>query len=130
MSEKEDKTLRFSLKLEDIPVILTGKDGVEEHYTIEEMDGGRRDAYLNRQREKAEFDDAGKVTEVHTFEGSQSTLLSLCMRDDKGKLVPEDVIQSFPSHVLEALHEAAQKLNETETPDAENDSKKELSASD
>jgi hypothetical protein len=101
-------TPSFSLELREQAVILNGKEGPVE-YKLREMDGDSRDKYLNSQNAKVKIQD-GKAVGLRTFEGCQSSLLSRCLfRDDI--LVPEKVIQSFPSSVLQKLFDLAQEIN-------------------
>lgn len=105
------KVMKFSVVLKEIPVVLTGEDGVEKKYTLREMVGRTRDEFMNRFRDKAKFDEDGKIIGLTTFDGSQSSLLASCLYDEDDKPVAENVIQELPTTILEKLFGAAQKLS-------------------
>jgi hypothetical protein len=104
----------FSLEVKQVEVELVSKERGTEKYSIREMTGLQRDQYLTSQNTKVKFNEAGKPVGLRTFDGCQSSLLSRCMYKDD-VLVPEKVIQTFPSTVLQSLYEMCQKLNGLDT---------------
>jgi hypothetical protein len=114
---KNNDILEFSLVLEEKPVKLTGKDGVTKNYVLRELDGQKRDSYMNKMKEVT-IVEKGEVVGFKTFEGLQSSLLAECLFDEDNKLVDQNTIQSFPSKVLGKLFEAAQKISGLETKES------------
>jgi len=109
MKDKKDTSnkLSFSLKLKMLPAFL---DDVE--YTLKELTGAARDEHLDTMRERMKFnEETGKAVGINTLKGIQTGLLSLCLYDDKDKLVEKDVIAGWPSTTVTGLYEAAQKLS-------------------
>jgi hypothetical protein len=83
--------------------------GVTAEYSLREMDGTQRDTYLNGQRQRTTIRD-GHV-EIKDFKGHYSALLALCLYDPEGKLVPEKIIQTYPTSAQAALFDAGQQIN-------------------
>ena len=55
------KELRFSTVLKQVPVFLTGKDGVEKKFTLKELTGSQRAAYNESFDVKIEMDEEGEI---------------------------------------------------------------------
>jgi len=108
------KELKFSIVLKELPVLLTGKDGVEKKYTLKELTGTQRAVYNESFDVKIEMDESGKAKAVagESFKSfSAKQFLALCLYDEKGNLVEEEVIGGYPSTMLAKLHEAALELS-------------------
>jgi len=117
----QSKTLRFKAVRQEIPVEIEDSSGNVKKYTLREFDGASRDAYMNQIREKANIDAEGNIVGWKTFEGIQSGLLALCLYDEKNKVVPEEVIQAFPTSVVDGLFREAQALNKLIVSEAARD---------
>ena len=108
------KELRFSTVLKELPVFLTGEDGVEEKHTLKELTGVQRAVYNESFDVKIEMDEDGKAKAV-AGEGFKSfsakQFLALCLYDEEGKLVGEKTLGGYPSTMLAELHEAALELS-------------------
>ncbi len=105
------ETLKFSVKLKSVPVIIEDNADVEHKFTMKELTGKERAVYLGEMGSKMTFDDAGKPTGLSSFEGLQSGLLALCLFDENEKPVEKDVLESYPAGVLSSLFAAAQELS-------------------
>jgi len=105
--------LEFTLKLDQIPIVLDGKK-----YSLQELTGQQRDAYMDDMNKRMRYVD-GKAEGFTKFEGLQAGLLSKCLVDPEGKNVSESEIQAFPSHVVQALFEKAQELSALDATNAE-----------
>lgn len=84
---------------------------VVKQYSIKELTGADRDAWLSEQSTKYDKGKDGKPSEIVNYEGMYSTLLKYCFYNDKNALVPEKEIQDLPSATQEALHGIATELN-------------------
>lgn len=109
--EKSAEVVEFSIVLNQIPIILVGEDGKKNSYTLRELTGGSRDQFMNKFRDKVEIGTDGKMVALKDFEGSQSALLAVCLYDANDDLVPEDVIQKFPTTPLGKLFALAQEIS-------------------
>ena len=89
---------------------MTSDLGEEKIYSLIEMNGQQRDEYLNCVKDNVSIGTDGSAT-IIKFDGLQSSLVSKCLHDENGVIIPSDVIQAYPSSVVDALFEAAQKLN-------------------
>lgn len=107
MSEAQE----FSLELEEIPIKIKDKNGTTLEYSLRELDGFERDKYLNSLSDRIRIDVNGKPSGVKNFDGLQASLLSKCLWDAEGKLVPISVVQKWPARVQSSLFEQAQKLS-------------------
>jgi len=106
--------LRFSTVLKEIPVFLTGKDGIEKKFSLRELTGAQRAIYNESFDIKIEMDANGKAKAV-AGEGFKSfsakQFLAMCLYDENGKPVPEEIIDNYPATMLGQLHTAALKLS-------------------
>jgi len=92
-------------------------------YTMTELNGTEREAYLNSIVGKFEVTSSGK-SRVKNFTGLQSNFLAKCVRDDAGVLVPTKVIDKWPSGLQSELYKRGQRMSgmdETAEEDAKND---------
>ena len=106
-----NKELKFSLVLKEVSVCVSDAEGVEQTYTLRELTGKQRDTYLNKMGDRMKFNEAGKTEGLSNYEGLQSGLLSLSLRDGNGELVKEVVLQGWPASVLSDLFDVAQELS-------------------
>jgi hypothetical protein len=102
--------LRFSIDFEEIPVNITGKDGVEKKYVLRELTGKQRGLYLNNMSNRMIVSD-GKIVGIKDFEGLEASLICKSLFDEENKPVPIGEIQEFPGRVIKQLFAAAQKLS-------------------
>ena len=103
--------LRLNLVLDATPVTLVNSDGAEETYEIREMMAAVRDKYMDQLGDRMKVGPDGKVIGVKKFDGLQASLLSVCLYDKDGKLVPQTVIQAWPGGVVSSLFDEAQRIN-------------------
>ena len=89
------------------PVYIENAEGKEEEYTLRKLTGDGLSDYLNRQRVKVD----AKHGNLKEFSGLFSDLLSRCLFDPKGDLVPAKVINSWPSDMGMDIYKRALKLN-------------------
>lgn len=106
------EVLELSLALREQPVVLIDKDGKKKKYVLRELNGERRDKFLNESSKKITFDENGKMSGVADFQGLQSALVAMCLFGENGDNVPEQEIQeSFPCTTIAALFNRAQELS-------------------
>lgn len=105
------KELKFSLVLKEVPVSVTDAEGVEQTYILRELMGSQRDTYLNEMGGRMKFNAEGKTEGLSNYEGLQSGLLSLSLRDENDELVKKSVLQEWPASVLSSLFDVAQELS-------------------
>ncbi len=111
--KKMAKELKFSVVLKELPVSLTGSDGVEKSYVLKELTATQRASYNENFDFKIEMvDGKAKASAGDGFKmPSAKAFIALCLYDDKDKLVSEEVIGDFPSTVVQELHTAALELS-------------------
>lgn len=101
---------RFKKALREEQVELENPDGTLEVYSIKEMPGTQRDAYLNASKHRVTVKDGRPI--ITEFKGIHSHLLSRCMYDANGKLVEQSVIDNtFGGSLQFELFQIAQKVN-------------------
>ncbi len=107
------KELVFSVVLKEIPVKLTGADGVKKNYKLKELTSTQRAAYNDNFDFNIEMvDGKAKATAGADFKlPSAKAFISMCLYDENSTLVPEKEIGNFPSTVVQSLHMAALKLS-------------------
>lgn len=104
--------MKFSLKLTEVPVKITGVDGIEKSYVLRELDGVGKSTFLDDFTSRAQRDKNGLITkELKKVKGFQEGLITLCLFDESNKSVPVSEIEKFPTGVIEDLFEAAQELS-------------------
>lgn len=120
----------FELVLKEWPFSLKDKEGKVQNYVIREMDGEKRDAYLNQSNPAVVKDEQGNAVSVRNFTGINSTLLALCTFDAGNVLVPFAALQSWPARILRELFKQAVEINGLGEPEKEREkSKNDLPAS-
>ena len=105
--------LKFNIVLKEVPVLLTGKDGAEKKFVLRELTGTQRAAYNESFDVKIEMQDGkAKATAGEGFKMfSAKQFLAMCLFDDTGKAVAEEIIGEYPASVVSALHTEALKLS-------------------
>lgn len=100
-----------SLKLKSENVILEDENGSDAHYTIRELTGKERAGYLTFMASRASVNQQTGEARIKDARGIDSGLLKLCLYDSAGKLVPETIIEAWPSSTVEYLSGIASKLS-------------------
>ena len=106
--------LKFSTVLKEVPVILTGKDGVDKNCKLRELTGTQRAAYNESFDIKVEIGVDGKAKAVsgEKFKLWTATqFLALCLYCEDDTLISEKVIGGYPNTVIEKLHSVALELS-------------------
>ena len=104
--------LVFETTLKEVPVTVDGKS-----YILRELDGRQKGKYLNKMGGRIVLNSKGEVSSFKDYAGLESTLLSLCLYGEDGKLVPPSIMDGtpdttgWPSTVLGKLFDAAQDLS-------------------
>jgi len=107
----------FDLTLNEEYVTLKDAEGNEASYVMVEMTGEVRDQYMNQMRKKTK--QVGDKTELVDFTGLHSDILVACMflvtknekKEEVRKALKIGAVQKWPSRVLKALFDKAQKLS-------------------
>lgn len=105
----ETVVLKFSKKLETIPLEIADADGTVKKYTLRELNDGLRDDMLEDFKAAKILDSSGKVT---VGSGIQRIMVSRVLFDEKGENVTLEVIkEEFPAKVVTALFLKAAEMN-------------------
>ena len=92
---------------------------------LHELDGTGREKYMDKQKARLTVDKDGNVTRVKTFVGMHVDLLKMCLRDEEGGRIEDDVINALPSSAQQELFDQAQRLSalnlDTDKDEAKND---------
>jgi len=103
--------LKFNLVSTVVPVTLQNGETFVE-YELREMRAADRDTYLDTVSDRLRLDANGKPAGIKKFDGMQADLVSRCLFSKAdGKPVKRDIIQGWPSSVVQGLYSEAQKLN-------------------
>ena len=105
--------LRFELILKEKEVILVGTDNVEKKYKLKELTGKQRAEYNSSFGVKMGLDADGKPTMLGDgiIMPSVGDFIALCLYDSNNKLVPIDIINTYPDRVTNALQKEAMELS-------------------
>mgnify|MGYP001584237238 CR=1 FL=1 len=74
-------------------------------YTLHEADGTASVEYRNAMLDATELGDDGKPRRLHGFASSDPVLVSRCLRDAQGQLVPVATILGWKAEVYQRLAE-------------------------
>jgi len=107
-----------------ISLTLESTNNESTPYELHEMTAATRDKYLDSMNARMQVGPDGKAIGVKRFDGLQTELLALCLKQKDGTLVPAKVIQEWPASVVTELYGLAQKANRLNLGEAEADSKK------
>lgn len=104
------KKLSFTTDLIEVPVEIDGRK-----YCLREVSADGAVAYRNKLLGSAVLgkDEDGNLTakEIHGLADLPLFLLSKCLFDDKGALVPLETLQGWPSRVIDPLAEKAKEIS-------------------
>lgn len=105
--------MKFSVKLDSVPVILTSEDNVERDYILSELTGAQREVYNDQFKFDLEMVDgktkasAGKGFKLMTA----TEFLLMCLTTDEGKKVERAFLAGLPAKVSSALHNRGLELS-------------------
>lgn len=102
--------MRISLSRKKQPIELETEDGSVVTFEIREMDGLSGAEYKNKLKSKIKVTADGQ-SEISSFTGLYSDLLSRCLFDAVGNPVPAETIEKWPESALSQLFEVAQEVN-------------------
>ncbi len=105
------EVMRLPLTRAVVQVIVETEDGQERMWELRELDGKERNSYLNKMAGRLRTDKGGKPVGMKSFDGFQSDLLTLCLRDEHGEPMTKQAIEDLPSKAQQALFEKAQELS-------------------
>jgi phage FluMu protein gp41 len=111
----EKVALSFDLRLRSIPIVMTVEDDKKVEYTLKELNGKDRDAYMQDMRGRMEKGS----DRINNFVGMQAALLSKSLFDENGTAVSTDKVQKLPSSMLNKLFSEAQDLSDIGADDDE-----------
>jgi hypothetical protein len=98
--------LKFTTKLKEKIVLLTGEDDKEKQYKLKELTGDQREKWNEKFDYTIEVKDG--VTEAKPGKDfkmpSAKSFLAMCFYDPDDKLVPASVIGAYPQTMLDTLH--------------------------
>ena len=104
------EALSFNLELKTVPVTMKFEDG-DKDYTLKELTGKSRDAYMQSLQSKMRFGKDGKPAGLKSFEGLMNGLLTKTLFNEDDEPVKADEINTYPSSVVGALFTASQELS-------------------
>lgn len=102
--------LSFSLALKEIPIEITDAQGEKKKYTLKELSGKQRDAYLSSMSKRMNFVN-GQAQGLKDYNGIHTALLSRCLYDEHDELVKDTELQEYPATVLAVLYKKAHELS-------------------
>jgi len=119
--------LKFTTKLKEKVVLLTGEDGKEKKFKLKELTGDQREEW-NKLFDYTIVVEDGKTSAKPGKDfkmPSPKAFLSICFYDPEDKLVSAEVIGAYPQTMLDTLHLEGLKLSGMD-PEAIQKAKNEL----
>jgi hypothetical protein len=102
----ETPTRKFTLAIKSEVVEI---DGV--NWTVKELTGLERDAWLSKGAGRYTMSDDGKITSINSFDNHQADLIVLALHDQDGKPPLLADVQKWPASVQEDLYNLASELS-------------------
>lgn len=106
--------IRIRRKRKSMAVVIPKEesdDGLEKNWSLKELFGDERDAWLDIQQTKVKFDPKGNPTGISSIKDVAASLISMCLYDEADKRVPIDVIRKLPAESQDDLFDACQRMN-------------------
>lgn len=110
-----DLPLEFDLTPTTVPVRISGAD-----YVLKEASGAVATTWRNSVFRSTKVDANGRPSSYEGIAEAEPLLVSLCLHDANGKLVPIQTVKSWPARIQKSLFEKAKEisgLDEEETPE-------------
>lgn len=95
--------IRISLRRKTIPVELELEDGKVVNWSLKEMTGGQRDAFLNITGKRMKTNRTGTSTIIKNYEGLHAELICRCLYDDQEKPVSKSFVQTKINSYAQAV---------------------------
>ena len=105
-----DDILEFDLKRKEIILMLKGADGIARKHFLRELDGVKREEYMDFLSKKMTFNDDGKPL-IKNMAGLYPKLLELSLADEHYEPFGAKNVGQLPATVQEALFKKAMQLN-------------------
>lgn len=80
-------------------------------YKIKELSAAQVAKWKNLQSKNIRTDIQGRPAGFKTLDGFESSLISLCLYDENGRLVPAQTINEWPSSTVTPLFKLCLKIN-------------------
>jgi len=97
-------SLTLTLKVREVKID-------DQVYTVRELNGTERGAYLNSVGGRVIINDQGKAVGMKDFTGLEALLLKRCLYGPDGVLVTEKTLATWPASVLGTLFDIAKDLS-------------------
>lgn len=98
------------------------KDGSIGHYTLGVVTGEQQTKFTDANEATAIFNEEGKVTGFKDQSHLPFLLLSMCLRDNNGNPVSEDVLRNqWPGPIVLSVFKAAKRLSKMDSPSPVNE---------
>lgn len=111
--------LVFDLTPRKVSVVIDGKA-----YSLQEASGDAACRYRNALLDCTQLGPEGKPTKIKGMADVEPFLLSLCLYDENGKLVPANKIRQWPSRIQKAIFEKLKEISELDEEEGQEDSLK------
>jgi hypothetical protein len=121
VKDTDDEPIDCDLKEETVKLKV---NGVVRIFKIRQMTGRARDSLLTEEAKRYRVEE-GRVVGLSNWDGRSASLIARCLYDEKGKMVPMEVIQKWSGLAQDFLYEKCQKLNGL-TRESEEEAKKAL----
>ncbi len=100
----------LSLIAESVEVKIKDMSGQVQTYTLRDISGDERDAYIDMQVARLRYGPDGTPGGIKSMAGLMAKLVSLCLYDPTGKRVDEKEVKKFPSALQSVLFQKAKTL--------------------
>ena len=105
----EAEPIVIKIERREVPVVLQ-TDGADRHYVIKQFLAGDRNKYVRFLDSKSETGPDGK-RRLKAQDGIDVELLVHCLYEEGGARVKREVIEGWPTDVIDALAERASEIN-------------------
>ena len=111
MSESNGTVRKYTLVRKEFGVEIEVEPGVEKKFVLREMMGDELGKWKDGQKARFEKDKRGQVIGFKSVRGLEADLISRCLYDEAGNLVPAKEMVNWPPSILKGLSKDCQDLN-------------------
>jgi hypothetical protein len=114
---------RYKLKQKTESIELEDANGVIHKFTIRELDGPGREAYMTFMSNTVDLSKKGAARGVKSLKGMHAYLISRCLFDAQNVPVTEIVMKGWPGSVIASLYEDCKRVSGIDQDDEDSEKK-------
>lgn len=114
---------RYKLKRKEESIEIEDAIGVVHKYTLRELDGPGREAYMTFMANTVDLTKKGAARGVKSLKGMHTFLISKCLFDSMNVPITSVVMDQWPGSVLAGLFEDCKRISGIDQDDEDTEKK-------